>query len=190
MNKKADIYDFLDDRYPTYGGDSQDTYDLEMNTTYTVSDANFGIQAGINVEKLKCVNYIPMLDEYSSSGSNVTYEIYTKEQGSYSIQLMLYLTGTNDRDVAIKVNGTKYSMDTSSINNNIIAQNSEGSLYIARFYDIPLNEGTNTIIIGGNTGWSLDLVKLLIVLASIEYLVPLTLIATSLSFVPGKYNIS
>lgn len=166
MNKKADIYDFLDDRYPTYAGDSQDTYDLEMNTTYTVNDANFGIQTGVNVGKLKCLNHIPMLDEYSSSGSNVTYEIYVKEQGSYSIQLMLYLTGTNDRDVAIKVNGTKYSMDASSINNNIIAQNSEGSLYIVRFYDIPLNKGTNTIIIGGNTGWCLDLVKMLIVKTS------------------------
>ena len=166
MNKKADIYDFLDDRYPTYGGSNQDTYDLEMNTTYTANDANFGIQAGINVEKLKCVNYIPMLDEYNSSGSNVTYKIYVKESGSYSIQLMLYLPGTNDRDVAIKVNGARYSMDASSINNNRIAQNSVGSLYIARFYEIPLYEGVNTIIIGGNTGWTLDLVKLLIVKTS------------------------
>ena len=166
MNKKADVYDFLDDRYPTYGGSNQNTYDLEMNTTYTANDANFGIQAGINVGKLKCVNYIPMLDEYSSLGSNVTYKIYVKESGSYSIQLMLYLPGTNDRDVAIKVNGARYSMDASSINNNRIAQNSAGSLYIARFYEIPLYEGVNTIIIGGNTGWTLDLVKLLIVKTS------------------------
>lgn len=166
MNKKADVYDFLDDRYPTYGGSNQDTYDLEMNTTYTANDANFGIQAGINVEKLKCVNYIPMLDEYNSLGSNATYKIYVKESGSYSIQLMLYLPGTNDRDVAIKVNGARYSMDASSINNNRIAQNSAGSLYIARFYEIPLYEGVNTIIIGGNTGWTLDLVKLLIVKTS------------------------
>lgn len=166
MNKKADIYDFLDDRYPTYGGSNQNTYDLEMNTTYTANDANFGIQAGINVGKLKCVNCIPMLDEYNSLGSNVTYKIYVKESGSYSIQLMLYLPGTNDRDVAIKVNGARYSMDASSINNNRIAQNSAGSLYIARFYEIPLYEGVNTIIIGGNTGWTLDLVKLLIVKTS------------------------
>ena len=164
-NKKADIYDCLDHRQSIKTGSTMGNfflYDL-YNATYSKSEANFGIQSGEVIKNLYAFNNINKLDDVADTGGNATFNVDVKEENTYDIILMLTLEGTNDRDMAIKVNGTKYSVGTDTINNNVIASANNRKMYIAPFYEIHLNRGVNTIIIGGNTGWGLDFVKMCVV---------------------------
>ena len=164
-NKKADIYDCLDHRQSIKTGSAMGNfflYDL-YNATYSKSEANFGIQSGEVVKNLYAFNNINKLDDVADTGGNATFNVDVKEEDTYDVILMLTLEGTNDRDMAIKVNGTKYSVGADVINNNIIASANNRKMYIAPFYEIHLNRGVNTIIIGGNTGWGLDFVKMCVV---------------------------
>ena len=164
-NKKADIYDCLDHRQSIKTGSAMGNfflYDL-YNATYSKSEANFGIQSGETIKNLYAFNNINKLDDIADTGGNATFKVDVKEEDDYDIILMLTLEGTNDRDMAIKVNGIKYSVGADVINNNIIASANNRKMYIATFYEIHLNRGVNTIIIGGNTGWGLDFVKMCVV---------------------------
>ena len=162
INKNNYIYDLFGYHYPTYGGTNQEQQVISMDTTYKTNDLVFNIESGQTVEEIQALGYIPKLDTTDVTGSNVTYNVYIEEANNYTIQFLLYLTGTNDRDLAIKVNGDTYTIDTNTINENIIAEDTVGKLYIARFYEINLTKGNNTIIIGGNSGWCLDLAKMII----------------------------
>ena len=166
INKNSYIYDLLGYHYPTHSGTNQENQIINMDTTYKTDDLVFGIESGNKVEELQSLGYIPKLDTTDARGSNLTYNVYIEEANNYTIQFLLYLTGANDRDVAIKVNGTTYTIESSVINENIVAEDSVGKLYIARFYEINLVKGNNTIIIGGSTGWCLDLVKMMIMKTS------------------------
>ena len=166
INKKNYIYDFFSYHYPTYGGTNQNVQTISMNTTYKTNDLAFNIESGQAIEEIQTLGYIPKLDTTDVTGSNVTYNVYIEETNNYTIQFLLYLVGTNERDLAIKVNGGTYTIDTNTINENIIAEDTVGKLYIARFHEINLAKGNNTIIIGGNTGWGLDLVKMIIMKTS------------------------
>ena len=164
-NKKADIYDCLDHRQSIKTGSAMGNfflYDL-YNATYSKSEANFGIQSGEVVKNLYAFNNINKLDDVADTGGNATFNVDVKEEDTYDVILMLTLEGTNDRDMAIKVNGTKYSVGADVINNNIIASANNRKMYIAPFYEIHLNRGVNAITIGGNTGWGLDFVKMCVV---------------------------
>lgn len=166
INKNSYVYDLLGYHYPTYAGTNQENQIINMDTTYKTDDLVFGIESGNKVEELQSLGYIPKLDTTDTTGSNLTYNVYIEEANNYTIQFLLYLTGANNRDFAIKVNGTTYTVENSVINENIIAEDSVGKLYIARFYEINLVKGNNTIIIGGSTGWCLDLVKMIIMKTS------------------------
>lgn len=167
INKNSYIYDLFGYHYPTYGGTNQENQIINMDTTYKTDDLVFGVESGKKVEELQSLGYIPKLDTTDTTGSNITYNVYIEEANNYTIQFLLYLSGANDRGLAIKVNNTTYTIDSSTINENIIAEDSVGSkLYIARFYEINLVKGNNTIIVGGSTGWCLDLVKMIIMKTS------------------------
>ena len=166
INKNSYVYDLFGYHYPTYGGTNQENQIINMDTTYKTDDLVFNIESGKKVEELQSLGYIPKLDTTDTAGSNVTYNVYIEEASNYTIQFLLYLSGENDRGIAIKVNGTAYTIDSSTINENVVAENTTGKLYIARFYEINLVKGNNTIIVGGNTGWCLDLVKMIIMKTS------------------------
>lgn len=177
-NDKADFYDFDSDVLPTYAGTSMEVSEISAysSATYTVTDADFGFNTGDTVGSIKAIGWVNALDGTAGSGDNLHYDIDVAEAGDYTIKVIATLTGSNDRDIAIRVaEGTEdeqdYVVDSDTLNANVIAsaKQSNGTthkLYMATFSGVELKAGTNKINIAGKAGWTLDFVKMAVVKTS------------------------
>ena len=89
------------------------------------------------------------------------------------MKLLLTLTGSNERAVAIRVNGTDdHVVDADTVNANVIASGSNNMLFSVAISDVALNAGENTIDIGGSGDWTLDFVKMAVIKSGEEGVVP------------------
>ena len=107
VNKNAVIYDLeTEGRTPSYAGTSMKVENNTAmgNVSYAFSDADFGITKGKKVEDFKKIGWINKLDDAAGQGDNLRYTVAAEEAGSYTVKLLLTLTGSNTRDVAIRVN--------------------------------------------------------------------------------------
>lgn len=152
---------------PEYFGTSMNVYDdgSMSETTYTKDDSDFGIQSGTKIGTFKVLGYINKLDSATGEGDNVRYKVSVQDTGLYTLKLLMVYYG-DDRDIALRVNKvSKYVVDVNMVNNSIIAKNSENNkkLFLITLNDVHLAQGNNTIDIGGNTGWCLDLVKMAVI---------------------------
>lgn len=176
-NEKAKIYDLSDaGKNPTYSGKSMSVKSVDFSsTTYTVSDADFGFVSGAKAGKFNYIGWVNNINGTAGNGDNLTYTVEVDAEGDYTIKLLLTLTGSNKRGMAINVNSDEtYYVDYASINDSMIATNGNNMLMIAKFENIKLNKGTNIIRVAGGKNssgsddWGLDFIKMLIVASGDE----------------------
>ena len=107
------------------------------------------------------------------SGDNLHYTVNAEEAGTYTVKLLLTLTGSNQRNVGIRVNGTDdYSVNADTINANMIASGNNNMLFVATISGVELNAGENTVDIGGVGDWTLDFVKMAVIRSGDEGVIP------------------
>lgn len=183
VNEKAKIYDLSNwGTNPTGEGSSMsvDTYTKMQNITYSVSDADFGLTKGDAVGSFQKIGWINKLDDEPGSGDNLRYTVDAEEAGTYTVKLMMTLEGSNDRDVAIRVNEgenqTDYVVDADTVNSSIVAEgNSGGSncmLFVVTIPEVKLQAGENKINIAGKNDWTLDFVKMAVIKSGEEGVLP------------------
>ncbi len=135
-----------------------------VSVKYTSAVEDFGFNNGDKVGSFDAVGWINELEAEPGSGGNLFYTVNAAKAGNYKIKLLLTLTGSNERGMAIRVNGEKkYIVPGSVINKNMIASGNNNMLFIAEFDDVTLNEGENTVRIGGHNGWGLDFVQMAVI---------------------------
>ena len=175
-NEKAQFYDLeTDGRTPEYAGTSMEVNDItEMQSVqFSKSDADFGFTKGTNVGTFKAIGWINELGDEAGQGDNLHYTVNVEEAGNYTVKLLLTLTGSNERAVAIRVNGTDdHVVDADTVNANVIASGSNNMLFSVAISDVALNAGENTIDIGGSGDWTLDFVKMAVIKSGEEGVVP------------------
>ena len=176
VNEKAQFYDLeTDGRTPEYAGTSMKVNEnTEMqNVQFSKSDADFGFTKGTNVGTFKAIGWINELGDEAGQGDNLHYTVNVEEAGNYTVKLLLTLTGSNERAVAIRVNGTDdHVVDADTVNANVIASGSNNMLFSVAISDVALNAGENTIDIGGSGDWTLDFVKMAVIKSGEEGVVP------------------
>ena len=183
VNENAQFYDLTNwGTNPTGAGSSMsvDTYTKMQDITYSVSDADFGLTKGEAVGSFQKIGWINKLDDEVGSGDNLRYTVEVDEAGTYTVKLMMTLEGTNDRDVAIRVNEGEnqadYVVDADTVNSSIVAEgNSGGSncmLFIVTIPNVELQAGVNTINIAGKNDWTLDFVKMAVIKSGEEGVLP------------------
>ena len=176
VNEKAQFYDLeTDGRTPEYAGTSMEVNDItEMQSVqFSKSDADFGFTKGTNVGTFKAIGWINELGDEAGQGDNLHYTVNVEEEGTYTVKLLLTLSGSNERAVAIRVNGTDdYVVDADTVNANVIASGSNNMLFSVAISDVALNAGENTIDIGGSGDWTLDFVKMAVIKSGEEGVVP------------------
>lgn len=109
VNENAQFYDLeTEGRMPEYAGTSMEiTENTAMESVqYSASDADFGITKGTDIGTFKQIGYINELGAEAGSGDNLHYTVSVDETGEYTVKLLLTLTGSNERNVAIRVNET------------------------------------------------------------------------------------
>ncbi len=167
VNENAQFYDLeTEGRTPEYAGTSMEVGDITamQSVQYSASDADFGITKGTNVGTFKAIGWINELGSEPGSGDNLHYTVSAEEAGTYTVKLLLTLTGSNKRNVGIRVNGTDdYVVDADTINANTIASGNNNMLFVATISDVALNAGENTVDIGGVGDWTLDFVKMAVI---------------------------
>ncbi len=172
-NPKAVFYDLeTAGRIPKYEGTKMfPSTNAEMSSvTYTVSDPDFGINRGDRVGEFRMIGWVNGVNDEIGSGDSLHYTVNVKEKANYTVKLLLTLTGSNpDRNAAIKVNGTDYTVSTEEINKNIIASGNNHVLYLVTFRNVAMNAGDNTLDVGGikikdsDSSWALDFVKMAVI---------------------------
>lgn len=176
VNEKAQFYDLeTDGRTPEYAGTSMKVNEITamQNVQFSKSDADFGFTKGTNVGTFKAIGWINELGQDAGEGDNLHYTVNVEEAGTYTVKLLLTLTGSNERAVAIRVNGTDdHIVDAETVNANVIASGSNNILFSVAISDVALNAGENTIDIGGSGDWTLDFVKMAIIKSGEEGVVP------------------
>ena len=176
VNEKAQFYDLeTDGRTPKYDGTSMNVNEIEAmeKVQFSKSDADFGFTKGTNVGTFKAIGWINELGQDAGEGDNLHYTVNVEEAGTYTVKLLLTLTGSNERAVAIRVNGTDdHIVDAETVNANVIASGSNNILFSVAISDVALNAGENTIDIGGSGDWTLDFVKMAIIKSGEEGVVP------------------
>ena len=176
VNEKAQFYDLeTDGRTPEYAGTSMEVNDItEMQSVqFSKSDADFGFTKGTNVGTFKAIGWINELGDEAGQGDNLHYTVNVEEAGNYTVKLLLTLSGSNERAVAIRVNGTDdHVVDADTVNANVIASGSNNMLFSVAISDVALNAGENTIDIGGSGDWTLDFVKMAVIKSGEEGVVP------------------
>ena len=125
-NNKKQVYDLTTSGLkPEYFGSSMGVYSTSdlSNSTYTRTDNDLNISSGSTVGDIKAISYVSKIDDQVDLGGPVTFKnINVTETGRYSLKLLLTLPGTNDRDLAVIVNGvSRYTKGKDIINNNVIA---------------------------------------------------------------------
>lgn len=182
VNENAVFYDLeTEGRTPTYSGSSMKINEITAmkDVTYTASDADFGITKGTKVGSFKAIGYINKLNDAVGSGDNLHYTVNAAEAGSYTVKIMLTLTGTNKRDVALRVGeGTElqkdYVVDAATINNSMIASGNNNMLFVVTIENVTLGAGENKINIAGQADWTLDFVKMAVIKSGEEGVLPET----------------
>ncbi len=176
VNEKAQFYDLeTEGRTPEYAGTSMEVNDItEMQSVqFSKSDADFGFTKGTNVGTFKAIGWINELGDEAGQGDNLHYTVNVEEAGNYTVKLLLTLSGSNERAVAIRVNGTDdHVVDADTVNANVIASGSNNMLFSVAISDVALNAGENTIDIGGSGDWTLDFVKMAVIKSGEEGVVP------------------
>ena len=176
VNEKAQFYDLeTDGRTPEYAGTSMEVNEIiaMQNIQFSKSDADFGFTKGTNVGTFKAIGWINELGDEAGQGDNLHYTVNVEEAGNYTVKLLLTLTGSNERAVAIRVNGTDdHVVDADTVNANVIASGSNNMLFSVAISDVALNAGENTIDIGGSGDWTLDFVKMAVIKSGEEGVVP------------------
>ena len=176
VNEKAQFYDLeTEGRTPEYAGTSMEVNDItEMQSVqFSKSDADFGFTKGTNVGTFKAIGWINELGDEAGQGDNLHYTVNVEEEGTYTVKLLLTLSGSNERAVAIRVNGTDdHVVDADTVNANVIASGSNNMLFSVAISDVALNAGENTIDIGGSGDWTLDFVKMAVIKSGEEGVVP------------------
>ena len=176
VNEKAQFYDLeTDGRTPEYAGTSMEVNDITkmQSVQFSKSDADFGFTKGTNVGTFKAIGWINELGDEAGQGDNLHYTVNVEEAGNYTVKLLLTLTGSNERAVAIRVNGTDdHVVDADTVNANVIASGSNNMLFSVAISDVALNAGENTIDIGGSGDWTLDFVKMAVIKSGEEGVVP------------------
>ena len=170
VNENAQIFDLTEGSYAYAGtGGSASTNTAMANVTYSKSDADFGITKGYKVGNFDAIGWINGLDGTAGSGDNIQYTVNAEKEGTYTVKLLLTLTGSNDRGVAIRTNaGTEYAHDYTvrgtDVNAGIIASGNNNMLFCVTIPNVSLQAGKNTINIGGSgTAWTLDFVKMAVI---------------------------
>lgn len=169
VNEKAQIYDLeTEGRTPSYAGTSMKVENnAEMkDASFTASDADFGITKGTKAGELKKIGWINKLDDAAGQGDNLRYKVNVGEAGKYTVKLLMTLTGSNTRDVAIRVNDDAAAdrvVDADTINSNMIASGKNNMLFVVTVPDVELHAGENTINIAGKNDWTLDFVKMAVI---------------------------
>lgn len=166
-NENADFYSISD---ATYTGTSmkESTLTALSSSSFTVSDADFGFTKGNSVGELTYIGWINELgtaDDTTASGGNLHFNVTAQKSGSHTVKILLTLSGSNERGVAIRVNNTTdYIVEADTVNANVIASSSNQKLFLVTISDVALNEGENTIDLGGCNGdWTLDFVKMAVI---------------------------
>ena len=176
VNEKAQFYDLeTEGRTPEYAGTSMEVNDITkmQSVQFSKSDADFGFTKGTNVGTFKAIGWINELGDEAGQGDNLHYTVNVEEEGTYTVKLLLTLSGSNERAVAIRVNGTDdYVVDADTVNANVIASGSNNMLFSVAISDVALNAGENTIDIGGSGDWTLDFVKMAVIKSGEEGVVP------------------
>ena len=176
VNENAQFYDLeTEGRMPEYAGTSMSVgTNTGMNSVqFSVSDADFGFTKGTNVGSFKAIGWINELGDEPGQGDNLHYTVNVEEAGTYTVKLLLTLTGSNERAAAIRVNGTDdYVVDADTVNANAIAKGNNNNLFSVPISGVELKAGENTIDIGGSGDWTLDFVKMAIIKSGEEGVVP------------------
>ncbi len=179
VNPNAQMYDLeTEGRMPTYEGKNMEVKENSAmkDLVFTSSDADFGFTKGAKVGTFKQIGWINKLGDTVGEGDNLHYTVNVQEAGPYTVKLLLTMTGSNTRDVAIRVNGKQDSdkvIPAETINNQcMIANGNNNMLYAVPIPDVQLNAGENTINIAGSKGWTLDFVKMAIIKKGEEGIVP------------------
>lgn len=107
-NPKAVMYDLETEGYmPSYAGSNMSINVVNFGeTTFTASDADFGFLKGNAVGSFKYIGWINKLTDTAGSGDKLTFTVNAPQEGDYTVKLLLTLTGTNSRDVALRVMNT------------------------------------------------------------------------------------
>lgn len=171
LNEKATVYDLeTDGLKPTYAGSKMQisTIDTFASAQFTATEPDFGFNVGDNAGSFRAIGYVNALGENVGSGDNLHYKVNAAEAGKYTFKVLCTLTGTNSRDVAIRVaEGTDdqkdYVCDSSAVNASVVASTDSAKLYVATIEDVELQAGENTINLAGKSGWTLDVIKMLVV---------------------------
>lgn len=176
VNENAQFYDLeTEGRTPEYAGTSMKVNEINgmQNVQFSKSDADFGFTKGMNVGTFKAIGWINELGDEPGSGDNLHYTVNVEEEGTYTVKLLLTLTGSNERAVAIRVNGTDdYVADADTVNANVIASGNNNMLFSVAISNVTLNAGENTIDIGGSGDWTLDFVKMAVIKSGEEGILP------------------
>ena len=176
VNENAQFYDLeTEGRTPEYSGTSMEVNEITAmeNVQFSKSDADFGFTKGTNVGTFKAIGWINELGDEAGQGDNLHYTVNVEEEGKYTVKLLLTLTGSNERAVAIRVNGTDdYVADADTVNANVIASGSNNMLFSVAISNVALNAGENTIDIGGSGDWTLDFVKMALIKSGEEGILP------------------
>lgn len=178
-NENAQFYGISDASYT--GASMKETSLTSLaSSAYAASDADFGFAKGEQVGNLTYIGWINELgtaDDTSANGGNLHYTVNVDEEANYTVKLLLTLSGSNNRSVAIRVNGDSEQdrvVDASTINNNVIASSSNQKLFLVSISDVALQAGDNTIDIGGYGDWTLDFVKMAVIKSGEEGILPET----------------
>ena len=176
VNEKAQFYDLeTEGRTPGYEGTSMEINEITalQNVQFSASDADFGFTKGTDVGTFKAIGWVNELGAAPGSGDNLHYTVNAEEAGTYTVKLLLTLTGSNQRNVGIRVNGTDdYSVNADTINANMIASGNNNMLFVATISGVELNAGENTVDIGGVGDWTLDFVKMAVIRSGDEGVIP------------------
>ena len=176
VNEKAQFYDLTGWKSnPTGAGTDMKVNEITAmkDVQYSKSDADFGITKGTNVGTFQAIGYINELNAEAGSGDNLHYKVSVEEAGTYTVKLLLTMTGTNNRGVAIEVNNDKqYLVTADDVNANMIASGNSNMLFVATINNVELSAGENTIDIGGVGDWTLDFVKMAIIKSGEEGVLP------------------
>ena len=111
-NPKAQIYDLVTEgRKPSYAGKNMSINTVNFGETkFTGSDADFGFLEGNTVGSFQYIGWINKLTDTVGSGDKLTFTVNASEEGDYTVKLLLTLTGTNNRDVALRVMNTSQNI--------------------------------------------------------------------------------
>ena len=170
------IYGLEGANKPAYEGKGEISTVNKLNgAAYTVSDSDFGITQGDNIENnsIQSIGWINELGATKGDGDNLVYTVNVTETGIYTIKMLWTLDGENKRAAAIRINGDKSTdqvVSAETINKNLIASKDNANLFLVTFPEVALKEGNNTIAIGGNAAqslggqesWAMDFVKMLV----------------------------